>query len=319
MSSNSGCLPGEYLATVGVFDGLHRGHLAILGPLIAAAKAKRLPPVLFSFRPRPVTIFAPGRPPDELTPPPRKWRLLAEAGLERVVVLRFSHSFAAMEATEFMTEILGAGRGLRGIWIGHDFRFGRARRGGFVMLAEAGERFGFEVTQIGPVRFDGVIVSSTKIREQVRLGAIDAAARFLGRWPDIEGIVVRGQGIGRRDLVATANLGLPETQCLPAPGVYVGEAEWEGRYHPAVMNLGRRPTLTEGRQLVAEVHVLDFDGDLRGKRLLFRLRDRLREERNFHSIKELRDQIEADIAQARLHADGWEKSDSNLVNGEESC
>ena len=303
------------MATVGVFDGLHRGHQAILDPLIAAAEAGRFRAVLFSFQPRPVTVFAPGTPPDELTPAPRKWRLLAEAGIDRVVVLRFSRGFAQMEAGAFLTEVLGAGKGLRGIWIGHDFRFGRGRRGDFEMLAGAGKRFGFDANRIGPVHVDGAIVSSTKIRRMIRSGEIAAAARLLGRWPDLEGEVVHGQGIGRRDLVATANLKLPDTQCLPAAGVYAGEAEWEGVYLPAVMNLGRRPTLTDGRQLVAEVHVLDFRGDLRGKRLLFRVRERIRDERNFQSVKELRGQIEADIAQARSRAAIWSSLDSGLVIG----
>jgi riboflavin kinase/FMN adenylyltransferase len=266
-----------------------------------------------------VTVFAPGTPPDELTPAPRKWRLLAEVGIERVVVLHFSRSFARVEADAFLTEVLGAGRGLRGIWIGHDFRFGRGRRGDFEMLARAGKRLGFDANRIGPVRFDDAIVSSTRIRQLMRSGKIGAAARLLGRWPDLEGEVVHGQGIGGKDLVATANLRLPETQCLPAAGVYAGEAEWEGVYLPAVMNLGRRPTLTDGRRLVAEVHVLDFRGDLRGRRLLFRLRERLRDERNFRSVKELRGQIEADITQARSRAATWGPHDSALVNGSESC
>ena len=116
--------PGEYLATVGVFDGLHLGHRAILSPLLDASRRTGLPTVLFTFQPRPVTIFAPDTPPDELTPAPRKWRILAEAGIDRVSVLRFSREFARVEPEEFLTKVLGAGGGLRGIWIGYDFRFG---------------------------------------------------------------------------------------------------------------------------------------------------------------------------------------------------
>jgi len=319
VSSSLCALPGEYLATVGVFDGVHRGHRVILDALMTRARALGVPSVLFTFRPRPVTVLAPTTPHDELTPPPRKWRLLAEAGIVRVVVLRFSRRFAQIEAEDFITQVLGGGHGLRGVWIGHDFRFGRERRGDHQVLAQAGKRFGFETVRVEPVRLDGVVVSSTEIRRQVRRGEIKQAARFLGRWPDLEGIVVQGRGLGRRSLVPTANLLLPETQCLPAPGVYVGEAEWDGLYVPAVMNLGRRPTLTKGLDLAAEVHVLDFNGDLRGKRLLFRLRRRLREERNFGSVNELRHQIERDIDEARGLAAGWGSVDSELVNGDDSC
>ena len=313
MSSRSFPLPGEFLATVGVFDGLHRGHHTILASLIAEARSKGLPPVLFTFHPRPVTVFAPGTPPDELTPMPRKFRLLAEAGIERVVVLRFSQPFAQVEAEDFLTEVLGAGYGLKGIWIGHDFRFGRARRGDPEMLVQAGSRSGFTVTQIGPVNFDDAPVSSTRIRDLIHLGAIPEAARLLGRWPDIEGLVVGGRGEGKKLLVATANLSLPGTQCLPATGVYAGEAEWEGRYLPAVMNLGWRPTLTDGSQLVPEAHVLDFQGDLRGKRLLFRMRQHLRCESTFLSLNKLRDQIAEDIDRTRQAAASWNLCDSGLV------
>lgn len=309
MSSRPIPLPGEFLATVGVFDGLHLGHHTILEPLLAEARERGLPPVLFTFHPRPVTVFAPGTPPDELTPMPRKLRLLAEAGIERVVVLRFSQRFAAVEAEEFLTDVLGAGNGLKGIWIGHDFRFGRRRRGNPEMLREAGSKYGFTIAQVGPFNLDGAPVSSTRVREQIHLGAIPEAARLIGRWPDIEGLVVGGRGEGHKLLVATANLLLPETQCLPATGVYAGEAEWDGNYRPAVMNLGWRPTLTDGSQLVPEVHILDFSGDLRGKRLLFRMRQHLRGESTFLSLNELRVQIEEDIDQTRRIAENWKRDE----------
>ena len=122
--------PGEYLATVGVFDGFHLGHQAILAPMLAASRQSWTSCTLVTFHPRPVTVFAPETPPDELTPAPRKWRLLAEAGIDRVAVLRFSREFAQIEPEDFLTQVLGAGNGLRGIWIGYDFRFGHRRRGG---------------------------------------------------------------------------------------------------------------------------------------------------------------------------------------------
>ncbi len=297
MFSDSNPYAGPFVASVGVFDGLHRGHWSILEPMLAEASRLGVPPVLFTFHPRPVAVFAPECEPDELTPVPRKWRLLAEAGIERVVVLRFSREFARIAADRFILDILRAGAGLRGIWIGHDFRFGHRRLGDRLLLERFGERYGFKTCQLGPYQVGGAPVSSTRIRTAIRKGEIREAADLLGRWPDLEGRVIPGRGAGSRLLVPTANLALHESQCLPPNGVYAGEAEWEGRWHPAVLNLGRRPTLTEGAELVPEVHLIDFEGDLRGRRLLFRLRRRLREERKFNNINELRDQVERDIAQ----------------------
>lgn len=318
MSSSDRVWPGEYLATVGVFDGLHRGHRAILDRLIDASRESGLPAVLFTFQPRPVTVFAPGTPHDELTPMPRKLRLIAELGIERVSVLRFSAAFAQIEAEAFLSDVLGAGSGLRGLWIGHDFRFGHRRRGDWDLLRQEADRLGFRAERVEALVQDGLPVSSTRIREQMRSGRIDSAAAMLGRWPDLEGTVVTGRGEGRRVLVATANLALPEQQCLPANGVYAGEAEWDGTLRPAVMNIGRRPTLTSEAAIVPEVHVLDVEEDLVGRRLLFRMRARLRDERKFLSINELRTQVLIDIEETRRLATGWKPQESELAPGPEA-
>jgi riboflavin kinase / FMN adenylyltransferase len=318
VSSSSRVWPGEYLATVGVFDGLHLGHRAILDRLLTASHETGLPAVLFTFQPRPVTVFAPGTPHDELTPLPRKLRLIAELGIQRVSVLRFSAAFARIEAESFLTEILGAGSGLRGLWIGHDFRFGHRRRGDWDLVRREADRLGFRAERAEALLQGTRPVSSSRIREYLRAGEIESAAALLGRWPDLEGTVVTGRGQGRRVLVATANLALPEQQCLPATGVYAGEAEWEGSYRPAVMNLGRRPTLTSEAEVVPEVHILDTDEDLRGQRLLFRIRARLREERKFPSIDELRTQVDADIEKARRLAAEWKPLETELAPGSEA-
>lgn len=277
--------------------------------MLEEARRCGVAPLLFTFRPRPVAVFAPRTPPDELTPPPRKWRLLAERGVERVVVLRFSAAFARVEAERFATEILGVGTRLRAIWVGHDFRFGHGRRGDFEMLERLGARLRFAAHRIGPVEEGGEPISSSRIRRLIRAGGIEAAARLLGRWPDLEGIVVPGRGEGGRLLVPTANLALEPTQCLPATGVYAGQAEHDGDWVPAVMNIGHRPTLTRGEQLVPEVHLLGGAVELRGRRLLFRLRARLREERKFQDLNALRRQVEADLGEVSRLAVRWKNED----------
>lgn len=319
MSSDAPVWPDEHFATVGVFDGLHRGHQAILASLQQASKRVGIPSVLYTFQPRPVTVFAPATPPDELTPLRRKLRLLAELGLDRVVVIRFSRAVAALGALEFLRLGLGAGRGLRGLWVGHDFRFGRGREGSWETIREEGLRLGFETHRLEPVTDAGAPVSSSRIRERLRAGEIGEAARLLGRWPDLEGTVVRGRGEGRRLLVPTANLRLPVTQCLPMPGVYAGMAEWGGEVAPAVMNLGRRPTLTGDGVLVPEVHLIERDVDVLGMDLLFQIRVRLREERRFPSLGHLRSQVAADIARARELAADWNGRESGLAGGVATC
>ncbi|MBD3163504.1 MAG: riboflavin biosynthesis protein RibF [Candidatus Eisenbacteria bacterium] len=302
-----------FVATIGVFDGLHRGHEAILGPMLAEARRRDLPSVLFTFRPRPVTVFAPETPPDELTPPPRKWRLLAERGVDRVIVLRFSAAFARVEAARFARTVLGADSLLRAIWVGYDFRFGHRRQGDFALLQRLGGRYGFPTHRIEAIQEEGEPISSSRIRRLVREGEIEAAARLLGRWPDLEGRVVSGRGQGAKVLVPTANLDVPPTQCLPAIGVYAGQAEHGGEWVPAVMNLGTRPTLTEGERIVPEVHLLGRSTELRGRSLLFRIRARLRGERKFPDLNALRRQVEADIRETERRAAGWKEADSGLA------
>jgi riboflavin kinase/FMN adenylyltransferase len=291
--------PGEYLATVGVFDGVHRGHRAILDSMLEAGARSGLPCVVATFHPRPVRVFVPDAPADELTPLRRKLRLLAEIGITRVLALRFSRAFAEIPPERFLVEVLGAGRGLRGLWVGHDFRFGKDRQGDWDLIRHAAPRHGYEPHRSEAVAHEGRIVSSSEVRRLLREGDVETAASLLGRLPDIEGIVVSGRGQGAKVLVATANLRLAPEQFLPAPGVYAGVAEWDGAEHRAVMNLGRRPTLTGGADLVPEVHVLDWHGDLRGRRMLFRMGTRLREERKFPGLKELQDQVARDIERAR--------------------
>jgi riboflavin kinase/FMN adenylyltransferase len=267
--------------------------------MLEEGSRRGLPSALFTFAPRPTSVLVPGASEDLLTPFPRKCRLLAEIGVPRVCVLHFTRDFSQLSPEAFLRRFLGMGQGLAGLWVGHDFRFGRGREGDPALLARFASTFGFVFHQIDAVQDGGEPISASRLRTHLRAGEVPEARKLLGRWPDLEGMVVPGQGLGGKLLVATANLDLPAGVCLPAEGVYAGFAEWDGRARPAVMNLGRRPTLTSDPRPVPEVHVLDFAGDLRGRRLLFELRARIRPERKFPSLEALKLQIGKDIEAAR--------------------
>ncbi len=258
--------PDAYVATVGVFDGLHLGHRAILDPVLAASREMGLPAVVFTFQPRPVTVFAPGTPHDELTPLPRKLRLLAEARDRAVVHPAFLEVFAQIEPEEFLTEILGAGVGLRGLWIGHDFRFGHRRRGDWDMLEAGGGSTRVSRRSASRPSFTTAARSARPASgERLRAGGSSGGTAARPVAGPRRGAWCPGAGRGGASSSRRRTSGCPTAQCLPGLGVYAGQAEWDGTCRPAVLNLGRRPTLTAGEEIVPEVHVLDFGSELLGR------------------------------------------------------
>lgn len=294
---------GPCVATVGGFDALHPGHRAVIGRLRRMAAAHGLPSVAVLFEPLPSEFFA-------APPPPRLYRLreraaqLASLGVERLVCLRFSRAIADMEAAVFIERFLVQGLAVRGLVVGHDFRFGKNREGDFAMLREAGARRGFEAEQVAAVSMDGVRISSTRIREALLAGDMDAANRLLGRRYGVAGRIVAGRGLGAQLGFPTANIA-----CGPRPpplaGVFAVEVEGGGSVRRGVANAGFRPTLNDaGRRWQLEAHLLDFSGDLYGRRLEVRPLFRLRDEKKFSSVEELKENIAGDILAARRWFDG---------------
>ncbi len=287
------------VATIGVFDGVHRGHRQLLELVRDRARALGLPSLVITFDPHPVAVLSPASPPELLTPHAVKLRLLAELGMDLVWPMRFSTEMAALEPGEFVRQRLLRRIRPRELWIGYDFRFGRGREGGLDVLREEGARAGFAVHQFGPVHAGGRVYSSTWVREALGRGAVDEAEELLGHAFILEGIVGRGRGDAARLLVPTANLDLHPRQFLPAQGVYTGWGEAAGALLPAVINIGRRPTLTEGSRVVVEVHLLDWEGDLRGRTLAVRFGARLRDEARFAELSDLQAAVAADVDAAR--------------------
>ena len=286
--------------TIGSFDGVHRGHQQLLRDFVAEARRYHAPAVVVTFYPHPVEVLGHRRDPFYLSTPEEKAALIAALGADVLITHPFDREVAQRSASDFMAD-LSAHLGLKRLWVGYDFALGRNREGDIPTLRRLGERLGYTVHVVEAYRLDGEIVSSSRIRRALAEGDVTLAARMLGRHYAVPGEVVRGDGRGRTIGFPTANLAVWPKRMLPAAGVYAcfAEVEDDGRY-AAVANIGVRPTFE--RQPVAprvEAHLLDFRGDLYGRRLRLHFVARLRPERRFPSPQALAEQIARDIAAAR--------------------
>ena len=296
LSEAAGALRGCAVA-IGNFDGVHLGHRRLFQLARAGAAARGGPAVALTFEPHPVRVLRPALAPPLLTPLSRKLELLAESGLDAVVVQPFDLAYAASDAAEFVARDLAGHLGAAEVVVGHDFTAGkgRTRVDGLRQLLAAR---GVALTLVDPVAWEGLVVSSTKIRELLLEGQVEAAAELLARPHDVEGEVVRGAGLGRKLGFATANL-RPEAM-LPANGVYAVRARLGASEQLGVTNVGVKPTVLRAGPVTAETHLLDAeDRDLYGERLRVGFVARLREERRFPSLDALRQQIGEDASRAR--------------------
>lgn len=288
----------EPAVTIGNFDGVHRGHQALVRRIVERARLSAGTAAVLTFDPHPARVLAPERAPAALTTPAQKLELLAALGVEAVAVLPFTPAVAALAPEEFVRAVLAGALGARQVVVGEGFRFGRRQSGDAAGLARLGSAYGFAVEAVAPVLDDGQPVSSSRVREALARGDVDGARRLLGRAFFVDGLVVRGDGRGRSIGVPTANLE-PENEILPASGVYAGQVRVaDGSWRPAVVNRGTRPTFA-GLGEALEAHLLDYDGDLYGARLRLAFAARLREERRFASPQALVAQIRDDVARAR--------------------
>jgi riboflavin kinase/FMN adenylyltransferase len=297
-------LPGRLAApcvAIGNFDGVHRGHQALLARARERAREHGGVAVAFTFDPHPTAVLAPHLAPPPLTSRARKLELIAAAGIDACVVEPFTPELAALPAARFVDEILIGALGVRHVVVGWDFTYGQGRGGTTSTLEAHGERAGIGVDVIGKVAIDGEVASSTRIRGLLRGGDLPAARVLLGRDWDVDGVVVAGAQRGRAIGVPTANV---QTDLDPplAPGIYAGrvEAPATGRPWPAAISLGTNPTFAEhGGQLVLEAHLLDWQGDLYGQRVRVSFASRLRDEARFETVEALVDQIRNDCEAAR--------------------
>ncbi len=283
--------------TIGVFDGVHRGHRAVLGDVVGRARSRDLVPVALTFDPHPLEFLEPDRAPKLLGSIEQRIELLWTCGVDVVGVLPFPE-IRDLAPDVFANEVLADRLSARLVAVGSDFRFGRDRKGDIELLVTAGRAAGFEVQTVSLVEAaDGEVVSSSRIRGLLASGELDDANRLLGRRFELRGPVIHGDGRGRQIGFPTANLHIPDRLAVPAYGVYAVWATWEGREAPAVVNIGVRPTFGENRRMV-EAHLIDFDEDLYGIDLSLRFVRRLRDERRFDSVDALVLQITVDRAEA---------------------
>ncbi len=282
---------------MGVFDGVHVGHQAVIARAVAAAEREGGLAGLLTFDPHPIRVIAPGKAPAALLATlDHKAEIVENLGVRLFLPLRFDAEFAAMEAMEFIERLAAAP--VRTLAVGEDWRFGRNRSGDVsLLMAEAGKR-GFRLEAVPPVMVDGDRVSSTRIRQAIGDGNLEAAARMLGRPYSVSGTVVPGDQLGRTLGFPTANLPTGDIQ-LPPAGVWaVRVGAQDGQLWKGVANLGTRPTVG-GTEKRLEVHLFDFSGNLYGRNLEVQFVKHLRPEEKFASLEALRAQIEQDARAAR--------------------
>jgi riboflavin kinase/FMN adenylyltransferase len=291
--------PREAVVTVGTFDGVHRGHRAVVDEVVRRARASGRASVVVTFEPHPLAVLRPDLAPGRLTTASERKAALAETELDYLLVLRFDRALAALEPEAFVRSVLLDRCRMAELVVGHDHGFGRGRQGDLATLRELGRRFGFGVDVVGPVAGQaGRPISSSAIRSAVASGDLGAAARELGRPYRVSGVVERGARRGTTIGVPTANLAPPEGKLLPPDGVYAVRVEWGGGVAAGMLNQGGRPTLGDGRRWL-EAHLFEFDGDLYGREIRIEWVAPLRAIRRFESLVALQEQLRRDELAAR--------------------
>ncbi|TWH64060.1 riboflavin kinase/FMN adenylyltransferase [Azomonas agilis] len=288
------------VATIGNFDGVHRGHQAILGQLRARAQALGVPSCVVIFEPQPREFFTPAEAPPRLTRLREKLALLAQEGVDQVLCLPFNPRLREHSAEDFVQQILVQGLAVRHLEVGDDFRFGCDRAGDFAFLQQAGQVHGFSVEAATTLTLGHERVSSTAVRQALAAGDLAHAANLLGRDYALCGRVIHGQHLGRQLGAPTANIQLKRRR-VALSGVYTVSAEVDGQRLVGVANIGLRPSVQGDGLPHLEVHLLNYQGDLYGRFMRVTFCHKLRDEQRFASLDALRQAIDSDIAAARAY------------------
>ena len=289
--------PRSTVVTIGNFDGVHRGHQSLFALVRRTANEHGVKAVAVTFEPHPLKLFFPERRLFLITPLAKKIRLIAACGLDALVCVPFTREFADFPAAEFARRVLVRHLGVHTVIVGQNYRFGRDREGDIEILRRFGAELGFSTVVAPTFLVDGQIVSSTRVRQHIMAGEVRAAARLLGRYYTIEGVVGPGKNRGKKLGFPTANL-RSEVELYPREGVYAVWVEHRGRRWQGVLSIGYNPTFGD-TGLTVEVHLLDFDDDLYGETLKLFFLQYLRPPKAFAGVEALKAQIEHDIAEAQ--------------------
>ena len=292
-------LRGPLFLAIGVFDGVHLGHRAVISTSARHAHSADGTPVVVTFDPHPAKVLRPQKAPHLLTATQHKIALIRNLGVAHLLVIEFSSEFAATPPEQFISQLVAYSQALREICVGHEWSFGKNRAGNLDLLKKLGASYNFNVVGIPPVMVDGEVVSSTSIRVAVETGDLNRAAKMLGREYTILGTVMHGEAVGNKIGYPTANLSAHSEQ-FPPNGVYAAEAKIANGLQRGVINLGVRPTVSGGKsERVLEIHLFDFDRDIYGQDVEVRFLKFLRPEEKFENLDALVKQIRRDVEEAR--------------------
>jgi len=293
-------LPRRGVGTIGNFDGVHLGHRRILETVVSRAREIGQPSIAITFEPHPLAVLRPDQAPRRLQTLRQKEEVIESIGIEWLLVIPFTRDFSLTEPEDFVRSFLSERLAVAELHIGQHFAFGRGKRGNLGLLRKMGPECGFVASGVEEVLYKGEPISSTRIRTAIEAGEVPDANAMLGREYELDGIVSKGERVGRKIGYPTINLA-SENELYPADGVYVTQIEIRsfGRRFDSVTNIGRRPTVYEDYATTIETYVLDFSSDVYGERVRLFFFDRLREERKFPSVMVLTEQIGRDIQATR--------------------
>ena len=286
--------------TLGVFDGLHLGHQAIIRTVVERARAMEASATVLTFEPHPRAVLHPESAPPLLQTFDQKIEALGVLGIQQTIVIHFDKAFAQIRADDFLRAVVAERLHAKEVYLGTGFAFGHNREGNIDRLRRVSNELGFVADEVPEVCLRGRRVSSSRIRELLQSGRVNLARRMLGRPYGVEGRVIRGAERGVKLGFPTANI-QPHNRVIPRGGVYVTAALIDKQWRRSVTNIGTRPTFDDGSETSVETHVLNWSGDLYGDVVRVRFLHRLRDEKKFGSIEELRSQIEYDVSSAQSY------------------
>jgi riboflavin kinase / FMN adenylyltransferase len=283
--------------TLGVFDGLHLGHQLVMRTVVDRARAIEAVPTVITFEPHPRAILHPESAPPLLQTFDQKLEALGVLGIEQTIVIRFDRDFAQVSAEDFLKDVVSDRLHAKEVYLGRGFAFGHNREGNIGLLRSVSHDLGFLADEVSEVRLRGERISSSRIRDLLLEGRVNLARRMLGRPYGVEGRVIRGAERGQQLGFPTANLH-PQNRVIPKGGVYVTATLIDGQWRASVTNIGTRPTFEREAETSVETFVMNWSGDLYGDVIRVRFLHRLRDEKKFDSVGDLKTQIESDVARA---------------------